>query len=127
MDKKFNLPEDTFPIIKSNGSEVGEQFAKLFNEAVSKSRLESIEWLAKLKNDGIVAAHPEDGWVDRNKNQIIFVHAYFMNAVIDVGDRVVIGNPKKYRIVRIIEVVDAGPIWNALNPGTKFYNFEEIK
>ncbi len=55
-------------------------------------------WITQLKKDGVKAAIPDDGWVDREKKCLCFTLAYFTGRI-SKGDVVAIGWPDKYRLV----------------------------
>lgn len=62
-------------------------------------------WLEELRRLGIKAAHPDDGWVDRRKNSVFFCYPYF-NLHPEVGDRIALGNYKKWRIVQVTKICE---------------------
>ena len=57
-------------------------------------------WVDSLIRRGIKAAHPDDGWVDREENKVVFCYPQFRMQV-NVGDLIALGWPDKYRIVRV--------------------------
>ncbi len=57
-------------------------------------------WIAMLRHEGIKSAHPDDGWVDREKNIIRFVYPQFNDGA-GVGDKIALGWPSEWRIVTI--------------------------
>lgn len=59
-------------------------------------------WRAKLKADGVRAAHPDDGWVDDRQN-IVFLSNPHFDLGLRPGDVMAIGDPHGYRFVRILE------------------------
>ena len=62
-------------------------------------------WIAQLRSDGVKAAHPDDGWVDREKNTIHFAYPQFNDGV-NIGDRIALGWPDKWRIVTVTGSAD---------------------
>jgi len=46
--------------------------------------------IQKLRNEGVKAAHPDDGWVDREKNYVILTYPQFNDGV-DVEDVIALG------------------------------------
>ena len=64
------------------------------------------EWIAALRAQGVKAAHPDDGWVDREANTVLFTYPQFDDGA-KVGDLVALGWPRwnsakpQHRIVRI--------------------------
>ena len=61
-------------------------------------------WVAGLRERGFKAAHPNDGWVDRENNEINFNYPQFNDGA-GVGDLVMLGqhfsNPEELRPVRL--------------------------
>jgi hypothetical protein len=66
-------------------------------------RYDEKAWVADLKEHGVMAAHPDDGWVDRAENSVRFAYPYF-----DYGPRpddfIALGWPDKWRLVRVTGV-----------------------
>jgi hypothetical protein len=64
-------------------------------------------WIAALRASGVKAAHPDDGWVDRECNTVFFCYPQFDDGVA-VGDLIALGWPQwnskkpQHRIVRVI-------------------------
>lgn len=64
-------------------------------------------WIAALRAAGVKAAHPDDGWVDRECNTVFFCYPQFDDGVA-VGDLIALGWPQwgsrkpQHRIVRVI-------------------------
>jgi len=59
------------------------------------------DWISKLKSQGVKAAHPNDGWVDRENNVVRFAYPQFNDGV-KVGDTIVLGWPDGCRYVEVI-------------------------
>ena len=65
-------------------------------------------WIAALRADGVKAAHPDDGWVDRKSNTLQLVNPQFNDGA-KAGDLVALGWPQwmranpQHRIVRLVE------------------------
>lgn len=58
-------------------------------------------WIAMLRSHGIKAAHPDDGWVDRENNTVHFAYPQFNDGA-GVGDKIALGWAfDKWRIVAI--------------------------
>jgi hypothetical protein len=63
------------------------------------------EWVEMLRSQGVKAAHPDDGWVDRENNVVTFVYPHFDDGV-SVGDRIVLGwESRDWRYVDVVEVM----------------------
>lgn len=58
------------------------------------------EWIAKLRAAGVKAAHPDDGWVDREADTVHLCYPQF-NDGLGVGDLLALGGPERSRIVRV--------------------------
>jgi len=80
------------------------EIVSLWNDIVRKGRIEKEEWIKNLREQGFSAAHPNDGWVDRENNKIYFAYAHFNDGV-QVGDKIMLGwafdKPEKLRPVII--------------------------
>lgn len=67
---------------------------------------EQAQWIADLRAQGVKAAHPDDGWVNREQNQLHFCYPQFNDGAA-IGDVVALGWPKwsdnisRTRLVRI--------------------------
>lgn len=70
------------------------------NEAEQKEK----SWIEDLRARGFKAAHPNDGWVDRENNTLHFAYPQFNDGA-GVGDLVMLGWPsdgiEKLRPVRL--------------------------
>lgn len=59
------------------------------------------EWIDKLRALGVKAAHPNDGWVDRDLNRVHLTYPHFAGRL-EVGDLLALGSPTYgTRIVRV--------------------------
>lgn len=93
--KKEMRPIDIIPLCTGDHPFV-EQFAQICMD--SQRKLD--EWITKLKNGGIRAAHPDDGWVDRKLNRVHFAYPHFDDGV-SIGDKIALGQEWEWRIVEI--------------------------
>lgn len=75
-------------------------FMKLFLAEQENHRLTEIEWVAKMRSEGIKAAHPDDGWVNRKEHKFTFCYPQF-NDGIEVGCKVALGDQYKHRVVLV--------------------------
>lgn len=80
-----------------------------FMKAMMEMEHERNVWLEKLMAAGIRAVHPDDGWVNRNEDTFILHYPYF-DLGVRIGDRVVLGSPKEYRIVEVTGIEQRGVI-----------------
>ena len=62
---------------------------------------ENDDWIEMLKKNGIDAAHPDDGWVNRETNEVLLCYPQF-NKGVRVGSLVALGWASGYRIVKIV-------------------------
>jgi hypothetical protein len=93
-----------------------------FEEITIKQNIETQQWINFLISLGVKAAHPDDGWVNREKNSIKFAYPHFNNNP-KVGDVICLGwaNHNKNRLVRVIKY----PITGILSKSREYY-FEAI-
>ena len=86
-----------------------------------KMRAAESAWIKGLREKGVKAAHPDDGWVNRKENTIKFVYPQFFDNP-QVGYLVALGWPwEKTRIVRLTEEVETG-VYMKMNG----FKFEEV-
>lgn len=79
------------------------KFISLYADICRESELKKRKWIKSLMNSDVKAAHPDDGWVDREKNEVQFAYPQFNSGIV-VGDIVALGWPDKYRLVEIIGI-----------------------
>ena len=91
-----------------------------WHEICDKQERDKREWCERLRREGIKAAHPDDGWVDREDNYLIFAYPQFRDKV-EIGDQIALGWPNKWRIVRVTQIDDTH---GAL--GLTRYYFEDL-
>lgn len=108
-------PKELIGLIRTDDTE----FAKKWTASCLEAQQEQDEWIKLLRLDGIKAAHPDDGWVNRQENKISLVNPQFNDGV-NVNSIVAIGDPDKYRLVIIIKV-ETGSL-----PGAIRYHWEEL-
>lgn len=58
-------------------------------------------WINKLRSSGVKAAHPDDGWVNREYDFVSLCYPAF-NDGLKAGDLVALGDQSSYRLVRIL-------------------------
>ncbi|MFN9913434.1 MAG: hypothetical protein ACK53L_12660, partial [Pirellulaceae bacterium] len=102
--KRTNLmnSKDLIPLARGRPDLVA-RWASICIDADNKKEA----WIAKLRNEGIKAAHPDDGWVDRIKNEVQFVYPQFNDGVC-VGDRIALGWPTEWRTVTVVSKTRTG-------------------
>jgi len=82
------------------------EFVNHWRGIVQEGFQKETKWIEELKRCGVKAAHPNDGWVDRENLKFQLVYPQF-NTGVDVGDLVCLGSasePEKNRIVKVIEI-----------------------
>lgn len=79
-------------------------------------------WVDKLRENGIKAAHPDDGWVDRKNNEVQFCYPQFNDGV-KIGDLIALGwhFDDSFRVVKVI-----GTRKNRLFSDMIYYAFKEV-
>ena len=82
-------------------------FGRIWAASVAKGKREEALWIERLRADGIKAAHPDDGWIDRDEDSVFFSYPQFNDGV-RVGDRIALGSPRKYRVVEVVGQKEAG-------------------
>lgn len=95
------------------------------SKIATKMALEQAEWVDGLRARGVKAAHPDDGWVNRDKSQLHFCYPQFNDGAA-VGDVVALGSPQwgsvepRTRLVRLIarDVSMFGIEWWKFEPVT---------
>lgn len=90
--------------VSHNGSEAGIEFYNGFINAEQTRLQKEAQLKTKLRSMGVKAWHPDDGWVDRQKNSVKFAYPeYEMH--IEPGDIICLGWTWKYRLVVVTKVV----------------------
>jgi hypothetical protein len=59
-------------------------------------------WADDLIRRGVKAAHPDDGWVNREENTVTFAYPRFDHSPA-AGDVIALGDPDKFRLVRVTD------------------------
>lgn len=77
------------------------------------------QWITKLRGDGISAAHPDDGWVNRKENEVFLCYPDFNDGVA-IGSKIALGNPRGYRVVGVIGLRETNLIMPMI-----YYQFKE--
>ena len=80
-------------------------------------------WITRLREQGAKAAHPDDGWVDRERNRIHLTYPQFDDGV-RVGDLLALGWPTgPTRMVRVVDTSDN--VFAVPNDRAWYLHFEE--
>lgn len=91
-------PIDMIPLLKTNDPGIGKSWAEICREGQSQQDA----WIATLRKQGVRGAHPDDGWVNRQANEVQFVYPQFMDGV-QAGSLVALGWPDRHRLVELTE------------------------
>ncbi len=75
-------------------------FVQRWNDLCLDKQIMLNEWIAKLRNQGVKAAHPDDSLVNQTANTVTFSYPQF-NDGLDVGDFLALGDENEHRIVKI--------------------------
>jgi hypothetical protein len=70
---------------------------------LEKDKVIDKAWNNRLRGLGVKMAHPDDGSVNRDCNEISLVYPQFDDGV-SIGDVIALGWPPKYRFVRMIGI-----------------------
>jgi hypothetical protein len=73
-----------------------------YQEIVKEYTLAERAWIADLRQRGVKAAHPDDGWVDRTHSTLFLCYPQFNDGV-GVGDIVALGTPGRTRYVKLTD------------------------
>lgn len=79
------------------------EFANAWAAICRQGQVEQDEWIAALRADGVKAAHPDDGWVDRERNEVRLVYPQYNDGV-SADDIIALGCPDRHRLVRVVGV-----------------------
>lgn len=84
------------------GGDFVASLVKICRDAASHEK----RWIAAMRSAGLKAAHPDDGWVDRERNEVGFCYPSFYDNP-RVGDEIALAyhfdrNPRFVRIVAVV-------------------------
>lgn len=102
-------------------------FRATWNQICDDMAREKRDWIARLRAQGYKAAHPNDGWVDRERNIITFCYPHFDDGA-KSGDLMMLGwaseNPltRWWRPIRLIDDVSRSGLI-----GAKRFTFEDAE
>ncbi|MEL6237035.1 MAG: hypothetical protein AAFO57_00200 [Pseudomonadota bacterium] len=89
-------PQDMIGLVSGSDATFLARWATICRDA----QVAEDAWIAKLRADGVKAAHPDDYWVDRKTNVLQLVYPHFNDGV-KVGCTVALGSPTGYRLVKL--------------------------
>jgi hypothetical protein len=99
--------------------EVGKIFAEGFLNGWRSYYAKEKEWVDTLRQKGVTAAHPDDGWVDRDLNEVILCYPQFNDGV-NIGSIIALGDCNQYRLVKIVGL-------HVGFTGLEYWKFEEVR
>lgn len=106
-------------------TEGNEHHVHSYNQICAEYDEAGKEWVAELRDQGYVAAHPNDGWVDRDEKRFSLVYPHFQDKeVLQTGDPVMLGwhsDPKSQRPVIVI-----GRTQSMFSDDVYYYHFKDI-
>jgi hypothetical protein len=91
----------TMPTLRHNGSPAGHAFAEAWKWARLEGDAYTDNWIYDLRAAGVKAARYDDGWVDRQRNEVLISPYAHFNDGAGVGDTVALGSYTMYRLVRL--------------------------
>ena len=96
-----------------------------YNQICIEYEANEKKWVEELREQGFKAAHPNDGWVDRNNNVIRLVYPQFDDGA-EIGDAMMLGwhsDKKSWRPIILTKK------YKSLTDrsGTKMFYFEDMK
>jgi hypothetical protein len=80
--------------------------------SIDRMEAKENEWIKALQAQGIKAAHPDDGWVNRAENYITLCYPSFDDGL-EVGSKLVLGSSLRDKY-RVVEITRADHIWVGL-------------
>jgi hypothetical protein len=91
-------------LVKGN-SPSGDEFVKVYDAVCVEHNEKERQCIAFLRHIGVKMAHPDDGWVNREKNILNPCYPSF-NDNPKVGDLIYLGWPtdKRARLVQVINI-----------------------
>ena len=78
---------------------------RLTKDQLAEKRKRIAAWAARLREDGIEAAHPDGIWVNWPERLLVMFSPYFVDST-RAGTKVAIGNPDFWRVVRLGRVTE---------------------
>ncbi|QOV08415.1 hypothetical protein Kirov_216 [Bacillus phage Kirov] len=80
-------------------------FVHAWNNTIDEYNENERQWIADLESQGVKASHPDDGWVDRQKNIVFLCYPQFNNYP-EIGDTIALGSAYSgHRLVKVVEVI----------------------
>lgn len=76
-------------------------FVANWNATGQRQRIEREHWCRDMRTIGARAVAPDDGWIDRQRNELSIADYADVRSVLRQGDLVALGGPGKWRLVRV--------------------------
>ena len=105
----------------TGNSEVGIRAARGMRDHAEQMAREEAEWVAALRHIGVKAAHPDDGWVNRETNEVYLCYPQF-NDGLQAGDRLALGHGWSGEKQRIVTVIGKRAL--ILDPSMIYWKFQ---
>lgn len=108
-------------LCRSN-DEKGDIFLAIYENISMNQQLQEQVWVEDLKDKGYSAAHPNDGWVNRHKNEVVLCYPYFETNV-TIGAKIMLGSPSNKTSHR--SVIVTGIRKSTLSDDLIYYSFKD--
>lgn len=106
-------------------TEGNEKFVHSYNQICRDYDEAAHVWIKQLRAQGFVAAHPNDGWVDRDNNRFTLVYPHFQDReVLQTGDTVMLGWHSDAKTNR--PVIVTGRTQSMFSDEIQYYHFKDM-
>ena len=106
-------PKDMIGLVSGDA-----KYVALWAQICMERQQKRDEWIKEMRDSGVEAAHPNDGWIDRDIQRITFCYPHFMDGV-EVGSLVALGDEDDWIIVRITGEEET--LWRYREDGPKWF------
>lgn len=89
--------------LRSNGDPVADDFIKSFAQIHFETKAKEKAWIDTLIEKGYKAAHPNDGWVNREEKSVRFAYPDF-NLFPQIGDLIALGRYDDFITVKVLSI-----------------------
>lgn len=83
--------------------ESGKKFVDVYEKTKKEQEERKAKFVFLLRQLGVTASHPDDGWHDRNGNNFGLAYPYHNDGV-KVGDMVALGNYDDFVVVKVEKI-----------------------
>jgi hypothetical protein len=77
-------------------------FVRAYDRICREEKQKETEWIKKLRAFGIKAAHPNDGWHEKEHQEVTLCYPRFNDGV-EIGDQIALGDPDVFVVVKILK------------------------